>query len=97
MRGEYGIDYYMYKMDFLCDLEGYGYLVFYIVKGKNLNHFDVYLETNEKRLRPDENNEVYIGEELPLWQLKKLYQFIGLVLNLKTEESEVSNGHSYDC
>ena len=85
------IDYCEYKMDLLYagkeEEIRYGYLVFKVVKGVNLNYFDVYLNTN-KDIHQTNEEDVIIGEEVPLYQLKKLYQFLGFALNLKTEESE---------
>jgi hypothetical protein len=66
----------------------YGYLVFNVIKGVNLNHFNVYLKTNEETHQTDEDNRVDIGEEIPLYQLKKLYQFLGFVLSSTVKESE---------
>ena len=86
------IDYCEYKMDLLYagkeEEIRYGYLVFKVVKGVNLNYFDVYLNTNKDIHQTKEEGIVVIGEEIPLDQLKKLYQFLGFALNLKTEESE---------
>ena len=97
MKGEKPIDYCEYTMDLLYDTGKeeeikYGYLVFEVTKGVNLNHFNVYLRTNEETHQTDEDNRVDLGEEIPLYQLKKLYQFLGFALNLKTEESEVKDG-----
>ena len=92
MERENPIDYCEYKMDLLYDTGKeeeitYGYLVFKVVKGVNLNHFDLYLCTN-KDIHQTNEEDVITGEEVPLYQLKKLYQFLGFALNLKTEESE---------
>ena len=94
MKKETSIDYYRYQMDLLYDTPKngdvkYGYLVFNVIKGVNLNHFNVYLETNEETHQTDEDNRVDIGEEIPLYQLKKLYQFLGFVLSSTVKESEV--------
>jgi|GEM_PF-3769236 len=97
MRREKPIDYCEYHMDLLYDNGSltspepikYGYLVFKVVKGTNLNHFDLFLRTNKNILQNEEGEATVIGEEIPLCQLKKLYQFLGLTLNLGTEESEV--------
>ena len=94
MKKETSIDYYRYQMDLLYDTPRngdvkYGYLVFEVVKGLNLNHFNVYLKTNEETHQTDEDNRVDIGEEIPLYQLKKLYQFLGFVLSSTVKESEV--------
>jgi hypothetical protein len=48
----------------------------------------VYLKTNEETHQTDEDNRVDIGEEIPLYQLKKLYQFLGFVLSSTVKESE---------
>jgi len=95
MKRTEALDYYKYKMDLLYDTPKngdvkYGYLVFEIVKGLNLNHFNVCLKTNEETHQPDEDNRVHIGEEIPVYQLKKLYQFLGLVLSSTAKESEVA-------
>jgi len=95
MKKETSIDYYRYQMDLLYDTPKngdvkYGYLVFEVVKGLNLNHFNVYLKTNEETHQTDEDNRVDIGEEIPLYQLKKLYQFLGFVLSSTVKESEVA-------
>jgi len=92
MKGEKPIDYCEYTMDLLYDTGKeeeikYGYLVFKVVKGVNLNHFDVYLVTNKDIHQTNEADVMVIGEEVPLSQLKKLYQFLGFALNLKTKES----------
>ena len=94
MKKETSVDYYRYRMDLLYDTPRngdvkYGYLVFEVTKGVNLNHFNVYLETNEETHQTDEDNRVDIGEEIPLYQLKKLYQFLGFVLSSTVKESEV--------
>ena len=94
MKKETSIDYYRYQMDLLYDTPKngdvkYGYLVFNVIKGVNLNHFNVYLKTNEETHQTDEDNRVDIGEEIPLYQLKKLYQFLGFVLSSTVKESEV--------
>lgn len=95
MKKETSIDYYRYQMDLLYDTPKngdvkYGYLVFNVIKGVNLNHFNVYLKTNEETHQTDEDNRVDIGEEIPLYQLKKLYQFLGFVLSSTAKESEVA-------
>jgi len=91
MERENPIDYCEYKMDLLCNQElEYKYLVFKVTKGSHLNHFDVYLDTSEDIHQTNESDEdVILGEEVPMNQLKKLYQFLGFALNLQTEESEV--------
>ena len=93
MKKETSIDYYRYQMDLLYDTPKngdvkYGYLVFNVIKGVNLNHFNVYLKTNEETYQTDEDNRVDIGEEIPLYQLKKLYQFLGFVLSSTVKGSE---------
>ena len=94
MKKETSIDYYRYQMDLLYDTPKngdvkYGYLGFEVTKGVNLNQFNVYLETNEETHQTDEDNRVDIGEEIPLYQLKKLYQFLGFVLSSTVKGSEV--------
>tara|TARA_R110000787_G_scaffold44755_1_gene109592 strand:+ start:1224 stop:1511 length:288 start_codon:yes stop_codon:yes gene_type:complete len=89
------IDYCEYKMDLLYDAGKeneveYGYLVFNVVRGVKLNHLNVHLETNKDIHKNTIDHLTVIGEEVPLDQLKKLYQFLGFALNLKTEESEVA-------